>query len=319
MKYKTSRDFARKNAFPGGRRSLLTPMAIILVFVCTLSCNESDPSPTPTNVDGRVVFWTHVNDNIGNIEVTLNGIKQTCTKVTSDFGPACGQSGFATFQNSAGTYSFTAQELTAPSRKWSGNVVFITNQCEKWQLKLNVGGSSGNTGGTGSTASTITFKNNSWTTMDITFGGVAKAVLPGGSGVFTGQPNTPNTGQAVTSGKTSNGTQVGLKLSWDLAYSFPSSGNANVDINVKKDYFFLYVTNNSINLISKVYVNYGLQSQTLDNVSLPNNGTKYSIGYYKAWSNSSARFETGNGSFYWSYSSLPLSFVDNQSVSLIAN
>lgn len=170
----------------------------------------------------------------------------------------------------------------------------------------------------GTTAS-ITFSNNSFTPVDITFGGVTKTIDVKATAVFTGRPSTSVTGEAVTFGKTTSGTQVGGKITWKLSYSFPPNGNVNIDLNVANDYFFLFVSNNSSKTINKVFVNFGLQSQTLDNLSLPGNGTKYSVGYYRAWNNSNARFETGDGTFYWEYGSLPLSFLENQSVSLTAN
>ncbi len=105
---------------------------LILAFFSHCSKNE-DPKPA-ASVNGQVVFWTHVDDNIGNVEVTLGGVKQTITKVIGIGGPACGQSGFATYQNANGSYSFTANEITTPFRKWSGNVSFTTDKCAKFQL-----------------------------------------------------------------------------------------------------------------------------------------------------------------------------------------
>lgn len=170
----------------------------------------------------------------------------------------------------------------------------------------------------GATAS-ITFRNNSFTPVNITFGGVTKLIDVKATAVFTGRANTSGMGEAVTFSKTTSGTQVGGKITWSLSYAFPSNGNVNIDLNVPKDYFFLFVTNTSSQTINKVFVNFGLQSQTLDNLSLPGNSIKYSVGYYRAWNNSNARFETGDGALYWEYGSLPLSFLENQSVSLTAN
>lgn len=182
----------------------------------------------------------------------------------------------------------------------------------------NNGGNNGGGGnGTGTTTSTITFKNPTYTKMTITFDNTTKIADPGQSVVFSGKPGTPATGQAKTSGVTSSNTQVGLLLSWNLNETFPATGNRDVTLNVGSEYFFLKITNNSTKPINKVYVNYGLTNQTVDNVTLSNNGINYSLGYYKAFTNSNVRAENGNT--YWSWSSLSLPFTINQSKTVIAN
>ena len=179
------------------------------------------------------------------------------------------------------------------------------------------GNNGGNNGGNGNANSTITFKNPVFTTIDITFNGQMKMIQAGGSAVFSGAPGLNSIGNATTSGKTSSGTQVGLSLSWQLDLSFPAA-NTNLDymLNAGSDVFFLKIKNSASRSINKVYVNYGLQSQSTDNITLTNNGNTYFLGYYKAFSNSNVRGENGTYSWFWQNLSLP--FAQNQSITVEA-
>lgn len=191
----------------------------------------------------------------------------------------------------------------------------------------NTSGSSGSTSGSGSTTggstgggtstSTITYANASFTSINITVNGVAKTIAVGGNVVYTGTPNAAATGTASTSGKTTSGTIVGNTISWALNSVFPASGNSTNTLNVGGDSFFLKVKNASSKSITKLYVNYGLTPQTLDNVTIANDSQVYSLGYYKAYTNSNVRAE--NGTTYWSWNSLNLPFTQNQSVTVTAN
>jgi len=183
---------------------------------------------------------------------------------------------------------------------------------------LGNNGNTGNGGGTGQN-STITFTNPTFTPIDITFNGNTKTAPVGGSAVFSGSANTTSTGNASTSGKTNTNTLVGALITWDnITQAFPSSGNnINYQLNVGSNFFFLKMKNTSNFSLLKIYVNYNLQNQTLDNVTIPNDGNTYNLGYYRAFSNSNVRAESGN--YYWSWSSLSLSNVNNQSTTLTAN
>jgi hypothetical protein len=184
---------------------------------------------------------------------------------------------------------------------------------------LATGGSNGGGGGGGggNGQSTITFINPAFTPIDITFNGENKTAPIGGKAVFSGPQNTIKTGNASTSGKTSQGTQVGLFLSWDFSISFPVSGsNIDYTLDVSSDYFFLKMINNSSFSITQVYVNYGLQSQTFDNITIQNNGSTYSLGYYKAFTNSNVRAE--DGQHIWSWNQLNLHFTKNQAITVQA-
>lgn len=192
----------------------------------------------------------------------------------------------------------------------------------------NTSGNLGNTSGSGSTTgggstgggtstSTITYINASFTSINITVNGVAKTIAVGGNVVYTGTPNAAATGTATTSGKTSSGTIVGSTYTWTLNNTFPISGSLNNTLNVGGDMFFLKVKNISSKPITKLYVNYGLVNQTLDNVTIANDSQVYGLGYYKAFSNSNVRGESGTNS--WSWNSLNLPFTANQLAMVQAN
>ncbi|MEX8547661.1 MAG: hypothetical protein V5804_08675 [Mucilaginibacter sp.] len=180
---------------------------------------------------------------------------------------------------------------------------------------ISGGGTAG--GGSGTSTSTITYTNASFTSVNITVNGLAKTIAVGSSAQYTGTPNAAATGTATTSGKTSSGTVVGNTISWTLSNTFPASGNANSTLNVGGDFFFLKVKNTSSKTINKLYVNYGLVSQTLDNVVIANDGLVYNLGYYKAYTNSNVRGE--NGTTSWSWNTLSLPFTTNQSFTVQAN
>jgi hypothetical protein len=179
-------------------------------------------------------------------------------------------------------------------------------------------GSTSETGTGSGSQSSITYKNDTFTPVDITVNSSSKTISPGSTTSFSGEPNAAASGSANTSGKTSQGTQVGLLMSWGFNDNFPASGNKIVNLDIAGQYFFLRIKNNNATTsFNKLYVNYGLVDQTVDNISIPNDGNLYNIGYYKAYSNSNVRAENGN--LYWFWSSLNLPFSQNQSISIVAN
>jgi hypothetical protein len=80
------------------------------------------------------------------------------------------------------------------------------------------------------------------------------------------------------------------------------------------------MTNNSTHIMENLYVNYGLSSQTVDYIVVSNTGIKYTVGYYKAWTNSNVRiyYQDLPGNYYfWDYGThFTLPWEVNQYVSL---
>ena len=163
----------------------------------------------------------------------------------------------------------------------------------------------------------IIYVNPSFTPMVITINGVQQTIPVGGSVSYTGQYGSAATGTAITAGETTGGTPIGLTLTNNINDVFPASGAFTHTLDISSTFFFLKVTNNSADVINTIYVNYGLTNQTVDYVNVPNDGQTYYLGYYKAFTNSTARFESAT--HFWSYPSVPLSFANNQSLTLTAN
>lgn len=302
------------------KKLVLTSSVILTNFLFNSCESTADPAPGGDSVqNGQVSFWVGRDFGCGAMLVNVEGKVSNITSYHANGIPNCTQPGTATFTLAPGNYAYTA---SCNNLQWSGNFNITNNGCLRYELQYsgNTGGSSGNTGGntgntggnSGGTTSTLTFRNPAHTPININFNGETRQIPVSGSATFTGRAGTAATGTASTSGNTTEGKQVGLKISWDLAYNFPTTPgyNADVTLNVSADYFFLKIVNSSNTNITKVYVNYGLQAQTVDNVSINANGQTYWLGYYRAYTNSNVRPESGSG--FWSSGNLGLPFTPNQ-------
>jgi hypothetical protein len=165
----------------------------------------------------------------------------------------------------------------------------------------------------------VTFINTTYTPMSITAYSVTRTVAADDSTTYTLSTNPRNlvfTGS--TSGKTSGGSVIGLTLSWGGSsnpISVTSMTSVRIILQVPSTYFFMYMSNTGATL-GPVYVNYGLSDQTVDNISIPSNGVKYSIGYYKAHSGAvvrAYRYPSTTSYVYWT---LSFPFNVNQSLYL---
>ncbi len=176
--------------------------------------------------------------------------------------------------------------------------------------------------GGSSTETDIIFNNPLFTDIYVTLEGITKTISPGSSVTFYGIPGSSVSYSAYTSGQTTSGTQVGLKITWNNTLSL-YGGSITRNLITSSSYFFLYMQNTSSHDLNPLYVNYGLSSQTQDNIVIYNTGTKYRIGYYKAWSNSNVRAYWKDQPDYYSYwdqgTNFTLPFTDNQSVTLYCN
>jgi hypothetical protein len=331
---------------PGSYSYTASCLGTIKTGTVTVTANQCTPvqlnwNSPPPNGTGQLVFWEfNTNGCPAFTDVTINGITNQISTFSSS-APACGSTGNATFSLPAGTYNYTANCSGTPK---TGTAVVTANQCTPIQLiwsNTNTDGynCSNNTcsyvssnASYGSLSecqnacsgppsnSTITFQNNSYTTMTITFGGTTKTASAGGTVVFSGTPGTTATGTAETFGIATGGAQVGSKLIWNFTDQFPNSGNATNNLNVGSDWFFIKVRNNGTKPLVNFYVNYGLNSQTLDNISIQNNNLVTNIGYYKAWSNSNVRADLQGTSTQVTWSQgihFTLPFGQNQEASLL--
>ena len=164
---------------------------------------------------------------------------------------------------------------------------------------------------------TITFNNTAFTDISITISGLGTKLAPiGGSAVFTFTSN-PGTFvyHAETSGKTSGGAQVGLKMLWDYTKNVSGQTSVIYNLQISADYFFIYMQNSGTGTLSPIYVNYGKTDQTVDYVLIPNDNVKYRIGYYRAYSDTQVRayFYQLTTYVFWD---LSLPFTVNQNLNL---
>ena len=162
----------------------------------------------------------------------------------------------------------------------------------------------------------IQFNNVLFTDMDVTVDDVTKTMSPGNSVQFAKIDNTSIPYTAETSGKTTSGTRVGLLLSWNHTADLTIGSSWNLKLT--SDYIFFYVKNtNSINDLTSFYVNWGnSDEQTVDNITIPNDGVQYNTGYYKALSGMEVRAYYGDSPsdyIYWKHpTNLTIPGTDNQ-------
>jgi hypothetical protein len=194
-------------------------------------------------------------------------------------------------------------EITSKKIFVSISIVLLLTQCSKQDVAP--------------TSSTITYVNDTSTPVKMVAGGQTQMIDPGKSLVFTGKPGASLTGSASTSGVTTTNKQVGGLVSWTVNDTYPASGNLTQNFDALSEVFFLEIVNNSAYTFTKVYVNYGFTSQTLDNISIPNDGNTYNIGYYKAYTNTNVRVESSNGGYAMGNISLP--FTSNQTYTFSVN
>ncbi len=258
------------------------------VTITANGCAKVELTPN-VPASGNAIFWTRADFGCGNITVTINTESRTSTSF-ANIAPNCGASNFANFTLPAGTYQYTAR---CTGLEWNGNITVTSGGCVRQEL----------------TASTRTFSNSVFTDIRITYNGITKTIEPGRSVVFAGSPNSSGSYRAETSGRTNQGTQVGLLMVWEENFTFPASGNATTNLVLSPSFFFLRVTNQSSRNIERILVNYQLSSQTTDNIVLASGGVTYNVGYYRAFSNSNVRAESGN--WFWSWPS-PLSGINGQ-------
>lgn len=237
---------------------------------------------------------------------------------------------FTASVGSNGLVSFRNNSVNADTYTWSfgdGNTSTEQNPVHTYDTNgtftviLN-GKGSGGSGSFSSTVtisdikSTLTFTNRTFTIITISVNSFTQTIPVGGSVSFTDKPGVNATISASTSGKTTSGIVIGLRIAWAFTSSFPSKNELVTNLDVDSNYFFLFAKNTSGVAISKVYVNYGLVNQTTDDILIPSDGVTYSIGYYKAFTNSNIRMENGN--YYWFNNTMSLPFTSNQSFSFSA-
>lgn len=162
------------------------------------------------------------------------------------------------------------------------------------------------------------FINTMYTPMSISVQGDTRTVQSGDSTTYTFMTNPQSlVYTASTSGKTTSGTQVGLLLTWGGSSNPVNVGgytSVRLTFQYSSSYFFMYMSNTGKTTLGPLYVNYGLSDQTVDYISIPGDGVKYSIGYYKAHSSAIVRAYWSNPTTTYSYWTLSFPSTTNQSL-----
>jgi hypothetical protein len=115
-------------------------------------------------------------------------------------------------------------------------------------------------------------------------------------------------------GISSPGGIIGLEINWEISNPFPtrSKDTLRVPLDVGATYFFLRMANTGSKNIINFYVNYQFSyGQVYQDVTVPNNGVTYDLGYYLAYPYSNVQMQTSDSKVVWKAVSLP--FISNQS------
>ncbi len=162
----------------------------------------------------------------------------------------------------------------------------------------------------------ISYRNSTFTPVNIFINGESAIIPPGGVAVFTGAFGSVASGNASTSasaplGVSGAGGSIGSVINWQLNATFPAKDTLKDTLNVGATYFFLRLANNSnYNIINYTVNNGFLHGMAYEDVTIPNNGQYYDLGYYLAYSNSNLQTEYSNSVLYSLGISLP--FTSNQ-------
>ena len=156
----------------------------------------------------------------------------------------------------------------------------------------------------------ITYQNNTFTPITITINGYTQNIPIGGSIIYAGFYSDSALGTAMTTGSGGTGGTVGETVTWTLANAF-AVNMQTVPIDVSSVYYYLKVADSGSIAINKILANQSVMTETA-NVTIPNNGVTYGIGYFYAYSNSTIRAVYANGSDY-ADTSMALPMTLNQS------
>lgn len=288
--------------------------SIIAAAFFSLSCNNDDDiSTAPTKdtipptiqitspengtvVSGTIDIVVTVFDNKGvtKVEMYKNGTYASSDE-TSPFGFT-----WNTDAAEPGTHVLQAMAYDAAGNVGSSNLVSVTI----------------------AEPLDVIFHNTVFTDISVTIGSVTKTIFVDDSVTFSFAQN-PGTFSytATTSGKTTGGTVVGKVINW-AGTNIDVAGLTEKRINlvVSSLSFFIYLTNNGLHTLTPFYVNYGLSSQTMDNILIPPDNIKYRIGYYSAYTNTQIRaYWQGTSTYaFWNQGTqFTLPWTINQYVNLL--
>jgi len=266
--------------------------------------NSSTKTITATELPPVASFTC--NKTSGPVPLTVN-FTSTSTGTITSYSWNFGDGGTSTSQNPSHTYNnagtYTAMlTVNGPGGSNSASITII--------------------GEDPTTYTDMKFYNKAYTPITITVGSTTKTINEGSSITFYSVEGTSAYYSAYTYGKTDIGsTQIGLRIEWSSTLTL-SGGTQSWNLNVSSNYFFIYLRNNSAHNLVHLYVNYGLVSQTYDNIVVYNTNTKDPLGYYKAYTNSNVRMYWQDNTsvfYYWDQGThFTLPWTINQQAYLLA-
>jgi len=171
----------------------------------------------------------------------------------------------------------------------------------------------------------ISYINNTFTPITLSINGASQVIPVGQSVAISGTYGTVATGTATTSGSASSlgidigGGVIGLAINWAINDTFPpvATDTLKNPLGVGATYFFLRMANKSgLNIINYTVDN-TLADSTAQEVTVPNTGITYNLGYYLASPSSNVLATLSNGSSV--SASIPLPFTSNQAYTVTIN
>lgn len=253
--------------------SFTCPRFLVSLFVLLVGCKSSPPSDPVDNPPTASISSPSANE-------VLRGTDTIFVNASDDFAISKVElymNGSLSSTDNAAPWRFIWDTETVSDGSYT---LLVKAYDSRGQI-----GSSSSVSVTVKNAFPVTFINTTHTPMSITVLSVTRTVQSGDSITYTLTINPRSlVYDASTSGSTSGGTQVGLKFTWGGAgnpIDVSSYESVRLRLQISSTYFFMYISNTGATL-SPLYVNYQLSDQTVDYISIPGNGVKYSIGYYKA-------------------------------------
>lgn len=175
-------------------------------------------------------------------------------------------------------------------------------------------------------SSFVTYTNTTFTPVTLVINNVTQVLPVGASITLAGTYGTTSSGTATTSGGAKslgvdlpNGV-IGLQINWNVNGAFPSTANDTtvVPLQIGATYYYLRMTNNGTSPVTSYIVNtFGSDSLNRQDVTIPNNGITYDLGYYLAYPNSNIQVTRGNGAVTTSAVALPV--TTNQTATVIVH
>jgi hypothetical protein len=163
----------------------------------------------------------------------------------------------------------------------------------------------------------VTFTNPTYTPIEITIDEFEARTIPiGGSTTYQVYTSTI-TLNALTTEKFSNGTPLGLTITWTGEIELPNN-TQTFNLNVGTDFYYLYTTNYSEYTLGPIHSNWGTDYQVTINCQLPSDGVKYNLGYHYAQYSNEMRFYVNTTQYFYAYRGTHFNYpnVINQSVSM---